>query len=140
MRILIAEDDLASRTFLVKLLEEFGECDQTVDGIETVEAFIFALNSGRPYDLICLDIMMPKVDGRRALQLIREFERQKKTGADQKTKVIIVSALGDQHTIQETAQIGCEAYITKPVDSEHLLAVIREMGLVPVLENSDGEG
>ncbi|HWR40632.1 MAG TPA: response regulator [Patescibacteria group bacterium] len=130
MRILIAEDDLASRTFLAKLLAEFGECDQTVDGIETVEAFIFALNSGRPYDLVCLDIMMPKVDGRRTLQLIREFERQRKTDPGKKARVIIISALGDQHTIQETSQIGCEAYITKPVDTEHMLRIIREMGLI----------
>ena len=37
MKILIAEDDSASRKFLFKLLSQYGECDMTVDGIETVE-------------------------------------------------------------------------------------------------------
>ena len=130
MKILIAEDDLASRTFLVKLLSPFGECDQTLDGIETVEAFIFALNAGQPYDLVCLDIMMPKVDGRRALQLMREFERQKKLEPEKKARIIMVSALSDQQTVEESQQMGSEAYIAKPIDTENLLQIIREMGLI----------
>ena len=40
MRILIAEDDLASRMFLSKFLNEYGDCDLTVDGIEAMDAFM----------------------------------------------------------------------------------------------------
>ena len=60
MRILIAEDDYVSRTFLYKFLSNYGECDVTVDGIEALEVFIMSLDEGQHYDLICLDIMMPE--------------------------------------------------------------------------------
>lgn len=63
MKILIAEDDLASRQFLLQVLTGYGDCDVTVDGIEAVEAFTTAHKTKKPYDLICLDIMMPRVDG-----------------------------------------------------------------------------
>ena len=77
MKILIAEDDLSSRKFLSKFLSQYGECDVTIDGIEAVEAFMIAHDIDEPYDLICLDIMMPKVDGIKALRAIRDIERQK---------------------------------------------------------------
>jgi len=77
MRILIAEDDYASRKFLYKFLSAYGECDITIDGIEAVDAFMLALDEGKPYDLVCLDIMMPKLDGTRALKAIRDVEKQR---------------------------------------------------------------
>ncbi len=57
MRILIAEDDFASRKFMLKFLSKFGECDVTVDGMEAVDAYLMALDAETPYDLVCLDIM-----------------------------------------------------------------------------------
>ena len=62
MRVLIAEDDFASRKFLYKFLSNYGECDMTIDGEETLEAFSMAYDEGMPYDLICLDIMMSKME------------------------------------------------------------------------------
>lgn len=55
MRILIAEDDFASRKVILKFLSVYGECDVTVDGMEAVDAFMMALEEDNPYDLICLD-------------------------------------------------------------------------------------
>jgi two-component system chemotaxis response regulator CheY len=88
MKILIAEDDYASRKFLFKLLSQYGECDMTVDGIETVEAFAIAYDIGKPYDLLCLDIMMPKIDGLKALKTIRDYEKKKGIAESYKCKVI----------------------------------------------------
>ena len=48
MRILIAEDDFASRKFMLKFLSKFGECDITVDGMEAVDAYLMALDAGTP--------------------------------------------------------------------------------------------
>ncbi len=71
MKILLAEDDFASRKFMTNYLEKYGECDITVDGEEAVDAFMMALEDGEPYDLICLDVMMPVLDGYQALKAIR---------------------------------------------------------------------
>ena len=56
MRILLAEDDYASRKFGINFLSKYGEVDATVDGEEAVAAFEFAAEDGEYYDLICLDI------------------------------------------------------------------------------------
>jgi two-component system chemotaxis response regulator CheY len=129
MRILIAEDDLASRKYLFKILSEYGECDLTVNGLEVVEAFLTAWDLGRPYDLICLDIMMPQVDGIKALQAIRDLERQKKVDDANKAKVIMITALNDKETVFSSFETGCEAFAAKPVDMQKLVEVMRELGL-----------
>ena len=50
--------------------------DVTVDGMEAVDAFMMALEEGNPYDLVCLDIMMPVMDGYQALVGIRNLEKK----------------------------------------------------------------
>ncbi|HEX7501078.1 MAG TPA: response regulator, partial [Polyangia bacterium] len=74
MRILIVEDDMTSRILLRKMLEPFGSCDMAVNGKEAVEAFRQAQEADEPYALVCLDIMMPELDGQEALQAMRAQE------------------------------------------------------------------
>lgn len=129
MRILIAEDDMVSRKYLFKVMSEYGECDLTVNGLEAVDAFLTAWDLGKPYDLICLDIMMPRVDGIKALQAIRDVERQKKVSDEERAKVIMITALNDKETVLSSFETGCEAFAAKPVDTEKLVEVMRELGL-----------
>lgn len=79
MKILLAEDDFASRKFMTNYLEKYGDCDITVDGEEAVDAFLMALEDGEPYDLICLDVMMPVLDGYQALKAIRDIEKERES-------------------------------------------------------------
>jgi two-component system chemotaxis response regulator CheY len=130
MRILIAEDDFASRKFLGKFLSKYGECDLTVDGIEAVEAFLLAFDIGKPYDLICLDIMMPKVDGVKALKAIRDIEKQKGIKSPDCVKVIMVTALNDSESVNNSFNTGCEAYATKPIDTLKFVEVMKRLSLV----------
>ncbi|MFW6242306.1 MAG: response regulator, partial [Thermodesulfobacteriota bacterium] len=71
MKILVVEDDFISRRILKEILTEHGDCDVVVDGDEAVQAFRLAREEGAPYQLICMDIMMPNKDGHEALQEIR---------------------------------------------------------------------
>lgn len=130
MKILIAEDDFASRKFLFKLLSQYGECDMTVDGIETVEAFVIAHDIGKPYDLICLDIMMPKIDGLKALQTIRDFEKRKSIVGSEKCKVIITSALSETEVVFDSFSTENEVYATKPIDAERIKDALEKLELM----------
>ena len=76
MKILIAEDDMASRKFISKFLSKFGEVEAAENGMEVVDLFAKRMKEGIRYDFICLDIMMPKVDGYKALTVIRDIERK----------------------------------------------------------------
>ena len=131
MKILIAEDDMASRKFLYKFLSTYGECDVTVDGMEAIDAFLLAWEEDNPYDLICLDIMMPKLDGLRALKTIRDFELHREIVEARRAKIIMTTALNAQQTVLNSFEAGCEAYAAKPIDTEKLLEVIKKLGLLP---------
>lgn len=130
MKILVAEDDSTSRKFLFKLLSQYGQCDLVVDGLEALEAFSMSIKDNKPYDLICLDIMMPKVDGVKVLKSIRDFERQKGIDSKQRSKIIMTTALAETRFVQNAFDIGCDAYVDKPIDIEKMLSVIKELGLL----------
>lgn len=130
MKILIAEDDLVSRKFLLKFFSGYGECDVVVDGLEALDAYLMAVKDNSSYDLICLDIMMPKVDGVKVLKAIRDYENQSGVLPEKKAKVIMISALADTQYVHNAFDIGCEAYAAKPVDINKLIDVMKKLELI----------
>ncbi len=139
MKILIAEDDFVSRKFMLRFLSKYGECDVTVDGEEAVEAFSMALESGEGYDLICLDIMMPVVDGYQALKSIREIEKEKKIADSGAVKIIMTTALSEGKNVTKAFELGCTAYAGKPIDQEKFENELRKLGLIRESESSVNE-
>lgn len=127
MKILIVEDDLSSRKFLYKFMSAYGESDITVDGMEGLDAYLIALDEEDPYDLICLDIMMPKVDGVKVLKAIREVENQKGIEDDEKVKIIMTTALNDVDVVKDSFDSGCEVYANKPIDIKKLEMVMEKL-------------
>lgn len=130
MRILIAEDDMISRKFLFKFLSQYGECDVVVDGMEALDAYLISIKEKDPYDVICLDIMMPKVDGVKVLKAIRDFEKQRGVMADERIKIIMITALADTEYVHRAFEIGCEAYAAKPIDTEKLIEVMKKLDII----------
>ncbi len=130
MKILIAEDDLASRKFISKMLSVYGECDMAVDGLEAVDAFMISITENIPYDLICLDIMMPKMDGVKVLKTIRNLEEQYNIPPERKVKIIMTTALSETEIIQKSFEYECDAYASKPIDMEKFKEVMQKIGLI----------
>lgn len=130
MRILLAEDDFASRKFMDKYLSRYGECDITVDGKEAVDAFMMAIAEGEPYDLICLDVMMPEMDGYQALNRIREIEREQGIKEDRAVKIIMTTALNEEKNVKKAFDMNCTAYSGKPIDTKKFEILLRRIGLI----------
>lgn len=129
MKILVAEDDLANIKFLSKLLGRHGEVIVAEDGIKAVDTFVAALNEGAPFDLVCMDIMMPKLDGYKALQNIRDAELKAGFRKYERCKVIMTSALDEAGSTEKVCQ-DYDAYICKPIDIHDLERIIRNIGLI----------
>ncbi len=130
MKTLIVEDDFTSRLLLQELLKNFGLSQIAVNGKEAVEAFRIALAAGEPYDLICLDIMMPEMDGKEALRLIRLQEEQQGILSSNGVKIVMTTALGDMRNVADAYRNLCDAYITKPIDKEKLYRELQALELI----------
>lgn len=130
MKILLAEDDFVTRKFMTNFLSKYGECDVTVDGMEAVDAFMMALEDGEPYDLVCLDIMMPVMDGYQALVGIRNLEKERNISEEDAAKVIMTTALNDEKNVKMAFELGCTIYSGKPIDQERFEQALKKLGLI----------
>ena len=132
MKTLIVEDDFLARSLLSTLLSEYGVCHVAVNGREALEAIERAFEENDRYDLVCLDIMMPVLDGQEALLELRKLEALRGIKGLDTTKVIMVTAIDDSKNIMKAFRQGqCEAYLTKPLDRTKLISHIKELGLIP---------
>ena len=129
MKILIAEDDYVNRRFLFKFFSQYGDCDMVVNGEEAVKAFMFALDEEDPYDIICLDIMMPKLDGLKALKIISSIEKDREVNNEKDVKKFVITALDNVKDVQKAFELGCEVYVTKPINTEKLIEVMKKLKL-----------
>jgi two-component system chemotaxis response regulator CheY len=131
-RILVVEDDFGSRRMMQKLLEEYGSVDVVVDGEEAVSAFKLATAEKMPYDIIFLDIMMPKMDGQEALKLIRAHEKDSGVSPINETKVVMTTVLEDpKNVIEAYFKGGATTYIVKPVDRLKIRSELAKFGVKP---------
>ena len=130
MKILLAEDDFVTRKFMVNFLSKYGECDVTVDGMEAVDAFMMALEDDDPYDLVCLDIMMPVMDGYQALVGIRNLEKQRNVPEEKAAKVIMTIALNEERNVNMAFELGCTIYSGKPIDQDRFEQALKKTGLL----------
>ena len=130
MRILIAEDDFYSRKLMLAYLTPLGDCDVAANGLEAWEAFLDAADEGNPYQLICLDIMMPEMDGQVVLQKIREEEDKRALGRHKRAKILMVTALDEMKVIMSSFHSLCDGYIMKPLEKGQLLDKVREIGAI----------
>ena len=130
MKILLAEDDFATRKFMNDFLSKYGECDVTVDGMEAVDAFMIALEEDDPYDLVCLDIMMPVMDGYQALIGIRNLEKEKGITSENAAKVIMATALNEEKNVKMAFDLGCTIYSGKPINQERFEQALKKLGLI----------
>ena len=129
-RILIVEDDMVSRKFLSKYLSRYGDCDLVVDGLEAIDAYLLAMKEGLAYDLICLDVMMPKIDGIRVLKTIRDLERQHQVPEMEASKIIMTTVLGETEIVKSAVDYGCNAYASKPIDMTKMTEVLIKIGFI----------
>ncbi len=130
MKILLAEDDFASRKFMSKLLGAYGECDVTVNGLEAVDAYLMSIEDEdeENYELIVLDVMMPMLDGYQVLDTIRKIEKDKNVPVEERAKVIMTTALNEEINVKKAMEIGCDAYVGKPVNVEKFTVLLERLG------------
>ncbi len=130
MRVLIVDDDFLSRKKLQEILAPYGKTDAAVNGAEAMEAFKLASSEGTPYDLVCLDMIMPGMDGHEVLNKIRSYEDSIGKIAFDASKIIMTTSRDDFENIERAFSEQCDGYLLKPVSEEKLLETMKHLKLV----------
>jgi two-component system chemotaxis response regulator CheY len=116
---------------LKELLSSYYDCDIAVNGEEAVDSFKMAHEVKQPYDLVCMDIMMPGFDGTEALKRIRQLEIDFSIPPEFEAKIIMITALDDPKTVINTLyKGGATSYLVKPISKQKLLRELRTFGVI----------
>ena len=127
MKTLIIDDEVISRELLAMFLKDYGPVDLAVDGLEGLKAFNLALGR-EPYDLIMLDIMLPKMDGQQVLKSIRRIEQERGVVGLDQVKIVMISALGDFSNVSQAFASACTSYLTKPILKDKVQEELARLG------------
>jgi len=130
MKALIVEDDITSQLLLREQLRSLGPTHVAANGNEAINAVRTALEHNDPYDLICLDILMPEMDGQHALKELRTLEQQRGLQPGHGAKIVMTSVLRDKDHVLQAFREQCDGYLVKPVDKKSLLNCLRELELI----------
>lgn len=130
MRILIAEDNPDHAALLAQILGEYGNCVVAVDGEQAIEEFTNAWLDNAPFDLICLDILMPKKNGLETLAEIRKLEESKGVGGFHGARIVMTTALEDEENLEQALKFGCEGYVFKSGGGRKLIRQLKALGLI----------
>ncbi len=130
MKILIMEDDFTSATVLQKILSEFGDVTIASDAKEAVAIYLDNFSKGGHFDLICLDIMVPEIDGQEVLKIIRNHEIEHGNNSLLKrSKIVMITALNDIENLMESFREQCEGYIIKPFSREKIRRTLDQLSI-----------
>ena len=132
-RVLLVEDALDNQRLLAFYLREAGaEVSVAGDGVGACDAAMAATDAGRPFDVILMDVQMPKLDGYHATERLR--------GMRYGGVIIALTAHAMEGERAKCLAAGCDDFLTKPVDPPELIAAIeRHLGTRPANDAAERE-
>jgi signal transduction histidine kinase/CheY-like chemotaxis protein len=128
LHVLIVDDNPTNRVVAQALCEMFGcssECAE--DGVEALEAV-----QSRPFDLVLMDIKMPRMDGVQATRAIRALP-----GAESRLPIIALTANADPDDARHYLEIGMACVVEKPIKPERLRAAMNAALSAPATVQSE---
>jgi len=130
MKVLIAGDESLTGEILQTFFAGYAEIVTACDGQDAVRTFTDGLQEKRPFDLVLLDIVMPVMDGRLSLRLMRSLETKLHAGQEKKTVIIVTSDLQSPQDMQQLFwEEDCTDFLLKPVFRDDLMAMLKRYGL-----------
>ncbi|MBF0615051.1 MAG: PAS domain S-box protein [Magnetococcales bacterium] len=121
LRILLAEDVEENRLLFEAYLMQTGhQLTVAHDGLEAVDR----VQEETAFDVVFMDVQMPRMDGYTATSRIRQWEQE--TGR-KPVQIIALSAHALEQEIQRSKEVGCDLYLTKPINKKKLLAVLQQI-------------
>lgn len=124
LRILVAEDDATARKVILLMIERLGyRADVALNGLEVLRAL-----ETKPYDLVLMDIVMPKMDGFEAASGVRKHFKDW-------PKIIAITAYLLPDMLERCTESGMDGYLAKPIRLKEMEAMIRHFDYIVSVRN-----
>lgn len=130
MKILIVDDSGTMRKLVRRIMEEFGECSDAVDGEDGARVFRQALEEGSPFQMVCLDITMPKMNGQESLREMRKAEKEHNTHYRDRAKIVMTTSETDAAHLRDALRGGADGYVVKPFTRDEMAEQLRSLELL----------
>ena len=125
---LVVEDNTIFQKIMYNILKNYGSCTVAKNGFDGLEQYKKSLEDNLHFDLICLDIEMPKMDGVTLLDKIRKLEKEHIS--EKRSIIVMVTANGEQEVVRRCCRLGCSSFLIKPVDKHNLDKVLKKHKLL----------
>ena len=130
MRTLIVEDVHFLALILQRILEPYSQCEFAYNGNMALEKYTRSVIEGDPYNLICLDLLLPETDGFEVLKSVRQFEDDFNIKKKDRTRIIVISTFHDHKTVRKARLAGCDGYVAKPFRKDTVLSALEKLNLI----------
>lgn len=131
LKILLVDDSKSAQLKIHEILSKYGECDQAYNGMEALEYFSNSLCNNSQYDLVVMDVVMPKMDGFQAAKEILAIEERENIPVNKRSKIVMLTSKSEpKHMIKAQLEIGVKTYITKPFEEKTLIEALNNLGLL----------
>ena len=131
--VLVDDHDMVREGFKIALqnTDKYEIIGEASDGKEAIELYRMAVEDETPFDLICLDIMMPEMNGHEALKEIRKIEADTGIKFKDRTVIFMMTALDSPKDVFAAFNVGdCSEYIVKPINRKKLINLLKEYKLL----------
>ncbi len=122
-RTLVVDDCRVTLSLLKHMVTKLGvRTDAAGDGEEAL-----SLLAERDYPLVFLDVVLPNIDGFEVCRRLREMSAQSRVRKESRTRVYLLTALGEAYSPEKATEVGADGVFFKPIVPSHIIDVVREV-------------
>ncbi len=127
---LIVEDVFLIQRVIERFIEPYGVFTVSNNGKEALKKYAEFFFNGNAFNLVCLDIYLPEMNGLDVLSNIRKFEDEIKLKSEERCKIIIISSVTHPATVQQAYKLGCDYYVAKPFSKEDIVNALKKIKMI----------
>jgi len=128
MKTLIVDDCALSRQLLIISIEEHSDIDVAANGKDAIVLVKQAIEKKENYNLICMDLTMPVMDGHETMQAVRAMESE---AGIARSKVFMITASSSPDDMVKAITEGeCDDYVMKPVMRKAIRKLLKKHELI----------